>query len=115
MRLVHKSRVADAGLDPPVIGAADVAERHPDARMKRVVIGQILAFDRRMMARHLHAARCPHVRKVRPRDLVVLVAINRDRKPIDSDGDSSVAKRQTQLAARLPLRQPKLLPLRRWP
>ena len=94
VRLVDEFLLSDTGHDPPIIRATDVSERHPDSRMKRVVIREVLSFNRGMMSRHLNARRCPNVGKKGPRDLVVFVVIHGYWKSVDCDGNSAIATRE---------------------
>ena len=79
--------VLDRRLEPPVVVAADVAERHPDAGMELGVVHLVLAGDGRMVARDLRAIGRVDVGEVGTRDLGVVVEVRGEGFAADGDFD----------------------------
>ena len=63
----------------PEVHATDIAEAEPKTRVHGVVIGGILAGDRRVVAADLHAVPSMQVGKVRPQHFGIAEDIFRQR------------------------------------
>ena len=80
-----------AGLQPPVIAAAQIAKRQPDAGVQSLVIDRVGILLRRVLTRHLHAGQGFDMREIRSGNLFVPEDIGGDIGPRNSDDQSVVA------------------------
>src|SRR5262249_22407709 len=85
---------------PPEVDPAQIAERQPDARMHRGVVGRVLSLHGRQIASDLETARRADVGEVGPQDGRVLIDVRRERSAVHANLEPRVLAYKLQFGSR---------------